>query len=259
MSLDNLILQLGIILPALLAGMLILSTHVPLGKRVLARGIIFIDLAVAQIAGLGVILAQVLHWDAHGFAVQLIATTSALLGALFLYFVERRWQGVQEAIIGLTFVLAATAVMLLVAHQPQGAHEVDQLFNGQILWVNYSQLLPVGVLYAVVLLLWFLPWWRSQRLKFYVLFALAVTASVQLVGIYLVFASLIIPALAIRNIQQHSILIGYGLGAGGYLLGLLGSLWFDLPSGPMIVWGLLVCALCVTLVRNLMWRKRTAS
>lgn len=249
----------SIILPAFIAGLLVLLTHVPLGQRVLARGIIFIDLAIAQIAGLGVIIAQVLHWDTHGVAVQLIAIASALLGALFLYFVERRWHAVQEAIIGLTFVLAATAVMLLVAHQPQGAHEVDQLFNGQILWVNYDRLGPVSMLYAMVLLLWFMPWWRSQRLKFYVLFALAVTASVQLVGIYLVFASLIIPALAIRNIKQHSISIGYGLGAGGYLLGLLGSLWFDLPSGPMIVWGLLVCALCVTLARYLMRRKRTAS
>lgn len=249
----------SIILPAFTAGLLVLLTHVPLGQRVLARGIIFIDLALAQFAGLGVIIAQVLLWEAHGFAVQVIATASALLGALFLYFIERRWPAVQEAIIGLSFVLAATAVMLLVAHLPQGAHEVDQLFNGQILWVNYQQLGPVGVLYALVLLLWFMPWWRSQRLKFYVLFALAVTASVQLVGVYLVFASLIIPALAIRNIKQQSILIGYVLGACGYLLGLLGSVWFDLPSGPMVVWGLLVSALCVTLIRSVLRQRRPAS
>ena len=249
----------SIILPAFVAGLLVLLTHVPLGQRVLARGIIFIDLALAQIAGLGVILAQVLQWETHGTAVQVIATASALLGALFLYGIERRWPGIQEAIIGLAFVLAATAVMLLVAHHPQGAHEVDQLFNGQILWVNYAQLGPVGALYAVVLLLWFMPWWRSQRLKFYILFALAVTASVQLVGIYLVFASLIIPALAIRNIKRHTVLIGYGLGAGGYLLGLQCSAWFDLPTGPMIVWGLLASALCITLFRYLLQRRPVAS
>jgi zinc/manganese transport system permease protein len=210
---------------------------------VLERGIIFIDLAVAQIAGLGVIIAQMLEVETHGFAVQIIATGSALLGALGLYFVERRWPAVQEALIGLTFVLAASAVMLLVAHHPQGAHEVDELFNGQILWVNFAQLTPVGILYAIVLLLWFLPLWHSQRLKFYVLFALAVTASVQLVGVYLVFASLIVPALAVRGLKKHALWTGYLVGALGYLFGLTGSSLFDLPSGPLIVWSLFACAL----------------
>ena len=240
----------SILLPALLTGLLVLLTHVPLGQRVLERGIIFIDLAVAQIAGLGVIIAQMLEVETHGFAVQVIATGSALLGALGLYFVERRWPAVQEALIGLTFVLAASAVMLLVAHHPQGAHEVDALFNGQILWVNFSQLAPVGVLYAIVLALWFLPMWRSQRLKFYVLFALAVTASVQLVGIYLVFASLIVPALAIRRVKQHALWLGYAVGIAGYLLGLIGSSVFDLPSGPLIVWCLAVCAMLFILLRR---------
>lgn len=240
-----------IILPALITGLLVLMTHVPLGQRVLERGIIFIDLAVAQIAGLGVIVAQLLNVEAHGFTVQLIATGSALLGALGLYFVERRWPAVQEALIGLTFVLAASAVMLLVAHHPQGAHEVDALFNGQILWVNLSQLTPVGILYAIVLLLWFSPFWHSQRLKFYVLFALAVTASVQLVGVYLVFASLIVPALAIRQIQRHALWNGYLVGSSGYLLGLVGSALFDLPSGPLIVWCLFICAVVfLSLQRN---------
>ena len=232
----------SIIFPALATGLLVLMTHVPLGRRVLERGIIFIDLAVAQIAGLGVILAELIHVEAHGFSAQIIATGSALLGALGLYFVERRWPAVQEALIGLTFVLAASAVMLLVSHHPQGAHEIDELFNGQILWVNLSQLTPVGILYAIVLLLWFLPLWHSQRLKFYILFALSVTASVQLVGVYLVFASLIVPALAVRRIKRHALWIGYLVGVCGYLLGLIGSSLFDLPSGPLIVWCLFVCA-----------------
>ena len=240
----------SILLPALATGCLVLLTHVPLGQQVLKRGIIFIDLAVAQIAGLGVIIAQILQVETHGFAVQIIATSSALLGALCLYYFERRWSEVQEALIGLTFVLAASGVMLLVAHHPQGGHEVDALFNGQILWVNFSQLAPVGVLYAIVLALWFLPMWRSQRLKFYVLFALAVTASVQLVGVYLVFASLIVPALAIRRVKQHALWLGYAVGIAGYLLGLLGSSLFDLPSGPLIVWSLFVSAVVFLLLRR---------
>jgi len=240
----------SILLPALLTGFLVLLTHVPLGQRVLERGIIFIDLAVAQIAGLGVITAQMFEVQTHGFVVQLIATGSALLGALGLYLIERRWPAVQEAMIGLTFVLAATAVMLVVAHHPQGEHEINELFNGQILWVNLAQLKPVGILYAIVALLWFLPLWHSARLKFYVLFALAVTASVQLVGVYLVFASLIVPALAVRRIKKHALWLGYLIGGSGYLLGLVGSSLFDLPSGPLIVWSLFVCAVLFLLLRR---------
>lgn len=232
----------AILLPALVTGILVLLTHVPLGQRVLQRGIIFIDLALAQIAGLGLVVAFVIGFEPHGYGVQVVATGSALLGAGLLYALEQRYAAIQEALIGLIFVLAATAVTLLVFHQPQGAHEVDTLLNGQILWVNYAQLLPVGILYLVVLLLWFLPWWPSQRFKFYVLFALAVTASVQLVGVYLVFASLIIPALAVRSLQKYALPWGYAVGIAGYLLGVTGSALFDLPTGPLIVWCLLLAA-----------------
>ena len=234
--------DLSILLPAFITGVLVLLTHVPLGQRVLQRGIIFIDLALAQIAGLGIVLAFVLGFEPHGYGVQIVATSSALLGAGMLYLLEQYFSQVLEALIGLVFILAATAVALLVFHQPQGAHEVDTLLNGQILWVNYQQLLPVGVLYALVLLLWFMPWWRSQRFKFYSLFALSVTASVQLVGVYLVFASLIIPALAVRRCERHAIKWGYFIGLVGYALGITGSALFDLPTGPLIVWSLLATA-----------------
>jgi zinc/manganese transport system permease protein len=234
--------DISILLPAFITGMLVLLTHVPLGQRVLQRGIIFIDLALAQIAGLGIVLAFVLGFEPHGYGVQIVATSSALLGAGLLYLLEQHFSQVLEALIGLIFILAATAVALLVSHQPQGSHEVDTLLNGQILWVNYQQLLPAGILYALVLLLWFMPWWRSQRFKFYILFALSVTASVQLVGVYLVFASLIIPALAVRGCQRYPLVWGYFIGVLGYLLGIAGSALFDLPTGPLIVWSLLATA-----------------
>ena len=234
--------DISVLLPALVTGALVLLTHVPLGQRVLQRGIIFIDLALAQIAGLGVVLAFVIGFEPHGYGVQVVATCSALLGAGLLYFLEKHFSEVQEALIGLIFILAATAVMLLVFHQPQGAHDVDTLLNGQILWVSYDQLLPVGILYALVLFLWFLPWWRSETFKFYILFALSVTASVQLVGVYLVFASLIIPALAVRASKRNALVSGYVIGIVGYMLGIAGSAIFDLPTGPLIVWALLVSA-----------------
>lgn len=240
----------SIVLPAFITGVLILLTHVPLGQRVLQRGIIFIDLALAQIAGLGLISAYAMGFEPHGYAVQVVAVTSTFLGASLLYFLERQFSQIQEALIGLVFILAAAAVALLTFHQPQGAHEVDTLLNGQILWVNYKQLLPVAFVYLLVLLLWFVPWWQSQRFKFYILFAMAVTASVQLVGVYLVFASLIIPALAIRKVKKHALIVGYSIGIIGYLVGILGSALFDLPTGPLIVWSLfIISGLFLLLVR----------
>jgi zinc/manganese transport system permease protein len=232
----------SILLPAFVTGLLILLTHVPLGQRVLQRGIIFIDLALAQVAGLGLISAFVLGFEPHGYGVQVVAVSSTLLGAGLLYLLERRFSQIQEALIGMVFILAAAAVTLLTFHQPQGAHAVDTLLNGQILWVNFRQLLPVAIVYGIVLLLWVAPWWHSQRFKFYILFSLAVTASVQLVGVYLVFASLIIPALAVRQLKRYPLLSGYIIGIIGYLTGLVGSALFDLPSGPLIVWSLFVAA-----------------
>jgi len=236
MNLDGF--DLGIILPAFVAGLLVTSTHVPLGREVLSRGIIFVDLAVAQIAALGVILAYALGWDVAGVWVQLAAVASALAGALALHWTERRWPQIQEALIGTAFVLAASAGLLLLAGHPHGAERMKELLSGQILWVQLEQLWPVAVLYAVVMGLWIMRQ-RDERLWFYIVFALTVTASVQLVGVYLVFASLIIPALAVRELPDRAALwLGYGLGAAGYALGLYLSALFDLPAGPVIVWTL---------------------
>src|SRR5438270_360344 len=106
MSLDAV--YISILLPALVAGILVTATHVPLGTQVLARGIVFIDLAIAQIAGCGVLLADRFGLEAQGFAVQVAALVAALAGALLLTWTERRWPDVQEAVIGVGFVLAAS-------------------------------------------------------------------------------------------------------------------------------------------------------
>lgn len=228
----------GILGPAFVAGLLVLATHVPLGQQVLARGIIFIDLAIAQIAGLGVIVAHTLGWEPHGWAVQLTAMAAALLGALVLYGCERRWPQVQEALIGVVFILAASGGILLLSHNPQGGEHLKDLLVGQILWVSYAQLWPVALLYALVLAGWGWMRGRVSSLGFYLLFALTVTASVQLVGIYLVFSSLIIPALAVRGLRRARLPVAYGIGALAYAVGLLASAVFDLPSGAVIVWAL---------------------
>jgi zinc/manganese transport system permease protein len=108
-------LDFSILWPAALAGLLVTATHVPLGMQVLARGIVFIDLAIAQIAGCGVLLANRLGLEAEGVAVQVAALAAALGGSLLLTWTERIWPDVQEAVIGVVFVLAATGGILLLA------------------------------------------------------------------------------------------------------------------------------------------------
>jgi zinc/manganese transport system permease protein len=229
--------------PAVCAGLLVLSTHVPLGQEVLRRGIIFIDLAIAQIAGLGVLAAGVMGWEDNILAVQLSAIAAALIASAGLNWTEKRWPDVQEPTIGILFVLAATASILLLAQNPHGAQHLKDLLVGQILWVDWKTLFHVAVLYAVLLAAWFRWHNRFGHRGFYVIFAFAVTASVQLVGVYLVFASLIIPALASRHLQGPSRLwTGYLLGAMGYLAGILLSAWFDLPTGAVVVWTMAVLA-----------------
>lgn len=234
----------SILWPALLAGMLVLSTHVPMGQRVLARGIVFIDLAIAQIAGLGVIVADALGWEPQGMRVQIAACGAALLGAALLTWTEKRWPEVQEALIGVLFVFAASVEMLLLANNAHGGEHLKDLLVGQILWVTPASLIPVAGLYAVVLALWFGLRERLGQAGFYGLFAVAVTQSVQLVGIYLVFTSLIVPALASRAVlPRHRLAAGYAVGALGYGVGLGASAFFDLPTGALIV-----CALVGVLV-----------
>lgn len=229
----------SIIGPAFVAGLIVLSTHVPLGQEVLRRGIIFIDLAIAQVAGLGVIAAYAMEWDPQGLEVQLAAVSAALVAALGLYWTEKRWAGIQEPLIGTLFILAATGGILLLAGNPHGSEHLKDLLVGQILWTTWGALVPVALLYAVVLAIWFWLNPRSGGLVFYIAFAVTVTASVQIVGIYLVFASLIIPGLVTLGIKKGNRLVaGYLVGAASYLVGIVASFWMDLPTGAVIVWSL---------------------
>ncbi len=225
--------------------MLVTATHVPLGIQVLNRGIVFIDLAIAQIAGLGVICADWLGFEPHGWAVQVSALTAALAGALLLTWTEKHWPEVQEALIGVTFILAASGALIVLAANPHGAEHLKELLVGQILWVNPARLPLVAAAYAVILLVWFMRGERLGRVGFYLLFACAVTVSVQLVGLYLVFTTLIVPALATRRMAKGRLAAGYALGAAGYALGLVVSALTDWPSGPAIVWVMTALAVIV--------------
>lgn len=237
--------------PAFVAGLLVTAALVPFGFEVLRRGIVFIDLAVAQIAGLGVIFADFLGWEPQGLAVQISALAAALAAALLLTWTERRWPEVQEAIIGVAFVLGASGAILLLASNPHGGEHLKDLLVGQILWVNPAKLPLQAGIYAALLAVWLGFGARLGRIGFYALFACAVTFSVQLVGLYLVFASLVLPALATYYAVRRRRLKAYAVGLLGYALGLLASLWLDLPSGAMIVCAMaLVAALAAGLERR---------
>lgn len=239
--------DLDIILPALVAGIMVIFSHVPLGREVVRRGIIFIDLAIAQIASVGVIAAGLLHIESP-WAVQLFAGGAALTGALLLSFTDRRLGTLQEPLIGVLFVLAATGALLLLAQDAHGGDALKDMLAGQILWVGPQQLWWSAAMLIPCGVLWLLLANKLGNVGFYVIFALAITTSVQLVGVYLVFATLVIPALAARHwAGLKGLLGGWGLGAGGYLAGLYGSLHLDLPAAPLIVWCLAGLALITAL------------
>jgi zinc/manganese transport system permease protein len=147
----------------------------------------------------------------------------------------------------------------LLGGNPHGGEHLKDLLVGQILWVEPARLVPVAALYAFVLAVWFTLGRRIDGIVFYLLFAITVTASVQLVGVYLVFASLIVPALATLRVGRHRLWLGYGLGALGYAGGLLASALFDLPTGPVIVCAIaLVSALFAAFASNRAHRRKSS-
>jgi len=252
--------QFEILWPAFLAGLLVLATHIPFGREVLQRGIIFLDLAIAQIAALGVVVANVFWLGDHDgdlhLAQPLIAIAAAIAGAMGLYSLRNLEVRVQEAIIGILFILAATGSILLLSADPHGGERLKEILVGQILWIQASDLIPLAVVYSVVLAAWFKlrpkfgPWF------FYPLFAITITLSTQVVGVYLVFASLIIPSLATLN-KQRPLIKAFILGALGFASGLLFSAMFDLPAGATIVWCLALACLIYYVITQLLINKKT--
>lgn len=244
---------LKIIAPALVGILLVASTHVPLGLEVLKRGIIFIDLATAQIAGLGAVIATLYIGEVHSIGdlvlVNVFAFTAALLSGAFFSWTEKRLQGYQEALIGCSFVLAASMALLVLANQPMGSEEIKDLLAGQILFVTWTEIGILAAVYFPILLIWFKFREKMKHFGFYLIFAVVVTASVQIVGVYLVFATLIFPALGAWVLpKKKRLAVAYGLATVGVVLGLLSSLITDYPTGPMLVWALAVVALFGALV-----------
>lgn len=238
----------SIVAPALVVSLLVAGMHVPLGLEVIRRGIIFIDLATAQIAGLGAVAATIYFGEAHTFldtvAINVFAFSAALLAGIFFAWVERRIPQYEEALIGCSFVLAAAMALLLLANQPMGSETVKDLLAGQILWAGWGEIGVIAAVYLPLAVIWFGYRDRIGSLGFYMIFAVTVTASVQVVGVYLVFANLIFPALAVQAFaEKKRLAVAYTVALVGVFIGLVGSVLTDYPTGPMLVWSLALVAL----------------
>ena len=260
----------SILLPALLAGALVVLTHAPLGIEVLRRGIVFIDLALAQAAAFGSIFVTWLiaryasqphshsHSHSHDHAPSqdygvsaleyLSAYGAAIICSCLFYLVRKAPAKIQEALIGCVFVLAASASILLLSNHPQGGEHLKDVLVGQILWVQWSDLaVAAGVSVLVGIGLWFFRV-RQMKFMFYPTFAIAVTLATQLVGVYLVFATLIIPALAAYK-SKKPLFVAYTTGLSGYTLGLWLSVVIDSPSGSVIVITIAAAALMIWIMQ----------
>ncbi len=247
---------LEIIGPAVAAGLMIALTHAPLGIEVLRRGIIFIDLAVAQIAGLGLVVGNMFIHDPSPWLIQFMALGCAVAAGLFFRKVETAMPERQEAIIGCTFVLAASLALLLLADHPHGGDEVKHLLSGQMLFVTWADIAKHAPIYALILLAWFSRPKVRNNIGFYLLFALAITSSVQLVGVYVVFASLILPALAAVRVRQPH-LVAWLCGVVAVLSGIAFAAVFDMPAGPVIILSYTATALAIRGVRMVNWDQKT--
>jgi len=250
--------MLDILWAPFLACLVLTGMHVYLGLHVLARGVIFVDLALAQVAALGITVAYLAGHPIQSSAAYWYALAFAVAGAGLLAVTRTRQAAIpQEAIIGIVYVVSAAAAILVVDRAPQGSEHIKQLLVGSILTVSPAEIGALAALYAVVGALHWLvrrplleisldpdgARARERRVvlwdvAFYVSFALVVTSSVRLAGVLLVFAYLIIPA-AVGALLASSVAarlgIGWSVGTLVSAAGLLAAYRWDLPTGASVV------------------------
>lgn len=244
------------LLPPLIACLILTGIHTYLGLQVINRGVIFVDIALAQIAALGMTVAFVMGHELDSQATYFFGLGFTLLGALFFAFFRDDIIP-QEALIGVSFAVSSALSLLLADKAPHGAEHLKFILNGNILWVSWSQIIKTALIYSVLgfihyrvrkkmLLVSNNPLEARTRglniklwdLFFYVSFGLVITSSVQMAGIFLVFSFLIVPALCSLLFFQKMksrLLLGWALGLLGSLGGVASSYFFDLPTGSTIV------------------------
>jgi zinc/manganese transport system permease protein len=257
-----------IMLRPFLMCLVLVSIHIYLGIHVLGREVIFVDLALAQIAALGVAAGFIFGYALDSTGAYFFSLAFTLLGACIFALTrsdERSFS--QEAVIGITYAMAAAAVILILDRAPQGAEHLRYLLVGK----GWSDIVKTFVAYVVIglfhwgfrrqfLLLTFAPKEAIRQgvnprlwdFLFYASFGLVVTNSVRIAGVLLVFTYLIVPAFAAMMLTDgvgYRLLLGWGLGLVGSLAGLSFSYWLDLPTGAAIV-----CTFGILLTLAVLWR-----
>lgn len=253
---DTLVLEL--LAPAFLACLVLTGIHAYLGLHVLARGVIFVDIALAQIASLGTAIAMLRGVEPHTWEAYFWSLVFGVLGAtLFALTRGLRRKIPQEAFIGISYVVAAAAVIVIANFLPHGDQELRELLVGNLLAVTYEHIGFMALLYGGVGIFHWI--YRAQFLAmsfsheeedadakkamfwdllFYLSFALVITTSVEVAGVLVVFSFLVVPSVFSALFTSR---LGLRLGLAWVLgtlvsaLGLYGSFQYDLPSGAAIV------------------------
>jgi zinc/manganese transport system permease protein len=247
-----------LMLVPLVAALVILLIHAYLGIHIIARGVIFVDLALAQVAALGYTTATLLGFPPGSATAYMIGVGATLFGALLLSFSRLEHARVpQEALIGVVYVAASAATILLAAQSPQGSEHVEELLTGTLLWVTWPEIIRMAAIYAVLGIAhwllrhrfftisleperaassgWRLRWWDFL---FYAMFGVIVTTAVGIAGVLVVFSFLVIPAviafLFVRG-PARLLAVAWSVGTVATLAGLALSFHYDLPTGPLVV------------------------
>jgi zinc/manganese transport system permease protein len=237
---------LALLWPAFVVAFCLVGIHTYFGIEVLRRKVIFVDLALAQIAALGATAAFLLGHPVQSAAAYGYSLSFTLLAAVLLAF-TRSWSTriSQEALIGVIYVVAAAAAILLIDRAPQGAEHLKQILTGNILTTGIEELVLIAPLYlAIAAIHWMLRRWLTQgtspvsEFVFYATFGIVVTSSVALAGVLLVFSFLIIPAaiaVLYADTPARQVAIGWTAGTITSAMGLAASFGFDLPTGASMV------------------------
>lgn len=241
--------MIDVLLPATLLAIILLIIHSYFGIQIIKRNIIFTDLAVGQMAALGVAISLYLF---EGSNTYYFAVLFAILSASLIAFMQYRKDIHLEAFIGLLYAFGISGVFIVMSRSPHGLEELNNLLAYDILFTKYEDIAGVTVLYSIIGVFLYLI--RNldgikKELLFFILFALTITSSVKLAGVFVVFSILIAPSLiAIKLFSKYQVLFATVVGSLIILVSIVLSYNFDLPTGYTIVFLNALSAILISLI-----------